>query len=173
MKKLSILLLSFFCLCSLNAYATHNGCCHNNNTPVKKSCETPCQKPAENVCEKPCPQPCKTPCSTDRFLCTKVNLDTLAKCINLSSSQLCNAHKIHEKYEQEVYSYNDRIQCEKQKLCEMEKTCTNKSDIRKQKRNIKNYENEKKKICKCYEKQFKATLSKDQIRQYNKAKKGQ
>lgn len=170
MKKLYLLLLSL-CLCSLSAYATHTDGCCKKPIPVKKTCEKPCQKPCEKSCDKPCPQPCVTPCATDRFLCTKTNLDNLAKCMNLSSAQICNAHKIQEKYDQEVLSFRDRIQCEKQKLCQLEKTCTKGSDIRKQKRLIKRLEKEVKKICKCYEKQFKATLSKPQIKAYNKAKK--
>lgn len=161
MKKFNLLLLTLICLCSLTAYA---GCgsCSKEQVQPRTSCETPC--------ETKCPQTCITPCS-ERFLCTKTNLDSLKSCMNLSEAQLCNAHKIQEKYDQEVYSMNERIKCEKQKLCQMERNCAKGSEIRKQKRLIRRLEKEIKKICDCYEKQFKATLSDQQIRAYNKSKK--
>lgn len=157
MKKLFVVTMSLICMCSLSAFADCN--CHKK------------PKPAPAACEQPCPQTCQTPCANDTFLCTKVNMDTLFRCMNLSNTQICNAHKIQEKYEQEVYSLSERIQCEKQKLCQLERTCAKNSDIRKQKRLIKRLEKDKKKICKCYEKQFKATLSNQQIKAYNKNKK--
>lgn len=165
MKKVYLLLLSFMCLCTLSAFAGHDGCC-----PEKKPCKPACEKPCEKQCEKPCPQPCMTPMS-DTFLCTCANLDEIAQCLNLSDSQLCNAHKIQEKYDQEVYSFNDRIQCEEEKLTQLEDECASYMETRKQKDAIKKYKKERNKICDCYEKQFKATLSKEQIKEYNKIKK--
>ncbi len=159
MKKYYLLLLAFICLCSLSVKAD-TPCCPEQSKPMPT-----CEKP----CETRCPQPCVPTC--DKFLCTKVNLEHLGKCMNLSEAQLCNAHKIQEKYDQEVYSMKERIQCEKQKLCQLEKTCAKGSEIRKQKRLIKQLEKEVKKICDCYEKQFKATLSNQQIKEYNKHRK--
>ena len=165
MKTLYLLLLSFICLSSLTAFA-QDDCCKKQMTPA-----APCEKQVQKPCETPCPQTSVTPCPDECFLCTNCKMNTLFRCMNLSSSQICNAHKIQEKYNQEVLSLNERLQCEKQKLCQLEKSCAKSSEIRKQKRLIKKLEKTKKEICKCYEQQFKATLSSQQIKAYNKNKK--
>ena len=43
-----------------------------------------------------------------------------------SEAQICNAGKIQDKYEQEVLSLEERIQCENQKLCQLERNCAKK-----------------------------------------------
>ena len=58
-----------------------------------------------------------------------------------------------------------------QKYREMKENCAKNNELRKQKRLIRKLEKKKKEICKCYEKEFKTTLSKDQQRAYNKYKK--
>lgn len=148
MKRLFLLFICVVCLCSLSSFANSHYSTENN-------------------CEKSYKQPGPTSC----FLCTNANMNTLFKQINLCETQICNAMKIQSKYEQEVLSLNERIECEKAALCKLEQNCSNGSEIRKQKRLIKKLEKKKKEICKCYEKQFKATLSKDQERAYNKNKK--
>lgn len=163
MKKLCLLFMCVVCLCSLSSYAD-NHCSKQQNLKPKTNCEKPC---TPNPCEKTY----QTPCSSSCFLCTKANINTLFKQMNLCETQICNAMKIQGKYEQEVLSLNERIECEKATLCQLEKSCTKASEIRKQKRLIKKLEKKKKEICKCYEKQFKATLSTDQQKLYNKYKK--
>lgn len=163
MKKICLLFMCVVCLCSLSSYA--NGqYTRNYQMQQKPACEKPC-KP--NPCEKECPTPCPSSC----FLCTNANMNTLFKQMNLCDTQICNAMKIQGKYEQEVLSLNERIECEEENLCRLEETCAKYSDIRKQKSLIKKLEKKKKEICECYEKQFKATLSQDQQRLYNKYKK--
>ena len=105
------------------------------------------------------------------FLCTDKDMESVFCGMNLSDSQICNAQKIQEKYEQEVYSLDERLDCERDKLEELEENCASNSEIRRQKNIIKELEKTKKKICKCYEDQFKAMLSSDQERIFNKNKK--
>ena len=163
MKKLCLLFMCAVCLCSLSTYA--NCPCENNNQiQPRTACEKPCTP-------NPCEQTYQTPCPSSCFLCTKANMNTLFKQMNLCDTQICNAMKIQGKYEQEVLSLNERIECEKASLCKLEETCAKASDIRKQKSLIKKLEKKKKEICKCYEKQFKVTLSQDQQKAYNKYKK--
>ncbi len=156
MKKISLLILSLFCLCSMSAFATHDNCCKKPQSVPK--------------CEKPCPQT-YTESDCDSFLCTEKNMNSVFSGMNLSNAQICNAKKIQEKYEQEVLSLEEKLECECAKLKELEECCANASEIRKQKNVIKELEKTKKKICECYENQFKATLSSDQERIYNKNKK--
>lgn len=185
MKKLYLLFLSFICLCSLSAFA--DSPCDREmskapvaqyQTPCQKHCHKQCQKsckkcqtPAQTPCQTPCQKQYTPPCSSDRFLCTNANMNTLFSNMNLSSTQICNAEKIQSKYAQEVLSLNERIQCEKEKLCQLENSCAKWNDKRKQKKLIKKLEKKKKEICKCYEKQFKATLSSMQIKAYKKYRK--
>ena len=162
MKKLFLLFICVVCLCSLSSFANSHYS-NKNNYQQKTNCEKPCQ-------QKPCEKNYNTS-SSNCFLCTNVNTNTLFKQINLCDTQICNAMKIQSKYEQEVLSINERINCEKEALCKLERNSCSGSEIRKQKRLIKKLEKKKKEICKCYEKQFKVTLSKDQERLYNKYKK--
>lgn len=156
MKKLFVLFLSFICLCSLSVFA-----------------DTPCDKETKQTprtfCEKPCEKEIEPTC--DKFLCTNQDMEYLFCNMHLSETQICNAKKLQSKYEQEVLSLNERIDCEKQKLCQLEKTCAKGSQIRKQKRLINKLEKKKKEICKCYEDQFKSTLSNTQKSAYRKYKK--
>ncbi len=176
MKKIC-LFLSFICLCSTAVFA-QSPC--DNEIPVQKthSYENPCPNDCKKGCTKPCQNPCAKPesmsCCPSRsecFLCTKKNMNSLFREMNLSEAQICTAMKIQGKYEQEVLSLDERLQCEKQNLYRLEQTCTKGSEMRKQKRLIKKLEKKKKEICKCYENQFKATISNDQKKIYNKCKK--
>lgn len=176
MKKLYLLFLSFICLCSLSAFAD-SPCDKEIKKVPSTNCQKPCTKQYQRTYQTPCKKPCEKPCpkaytpSCNKFLCTNADMNTLFKNMNLSSTQVCNAQKIQSKYEQEVLSLNERLQCEREKLCQQEQTCAKGSEIRKQKRLIKKLEKKKKEICKCYEKQFKATLSSMQQKAYRKYKK--
>lgn len=156
MKKISLVILSLCCLCTSGIFAAEDNCCKKPQPAPK--CETPCpQTYNENL--------------NNCFLCTDKDMKSLFCGMNLSNAQICNAQKIQEKYEQEVLSLEEKLECEKEKLAELEKCCASASDIRKQKNVIKELEKTKKKICDCYEDQFKASLSSDQERIYNKNKK--
>lgn len=155
---------------------------HKKTMPCQKSvmsCEKPCQKQVApchkpvDSCQKPCDVQPSYPKSTlnDCFLCTNRSMNSLFSCMNLSDTQICTAMKIQDKYALEVLSLNEKIQCEEQKLAQLNANCAKKSDIRKQKRYIKKLKKERKKICKCYEDQFKTLLSHDQKKAYKKAKK--
>ncbi len=173
MKKIYLLILSLLCLSTLCSYAA-SPCDSEVGTYPKSGCN--CQKHKYTQPKTNCAKPCEktpqysTPC-TSGFLCTRKNADTLFKCMNLSQTQICNAMKIQEKYEQEVLSLNERIQCEHSKYAQLSNNCAKGSEKRKQKRLIKNLEKKRKDICKCYEKQFEATLSDMQKKAYKKAKK--
>ena len=125
MKKINLLILSLLCLCSLTAFATHDNCCKKQNQIPK--------------CEKPCPQK-HTSLSDECFLCTDKDMESVFCGMNLSDSQICNAQKIQEKYEQEVYSLDERLDCERDKLEELEENCASNSEIRRQKNIIKELE---------------------------------
>ena len=161
MKKVCFLFMCIVCLCSLSSYADSHYANQGNQMTKCEKTSTP----------NPCQKSYQTPCPSSCFLCTNANMNTLFKQMNLCDTQICNAMKIQDKYSQEVLSLNERIECEKATLCKLEQTCTKKGEIRKQKSLIKKLEKKKKEICKCYEKQFKATLSSDQQRLYNKYKK--
>ncbi len=103
------------------------------------------------------------------FLCKKQRTDFLFKALCLSDTQICTALKIQDKYELEVLSLNERIACEKEKLCALENNCVSGCEKREQKRLIKRLEKDKKQICECYEKQFKSILSDTQLKTYKKS----
>ena len=184
MKKIYFLFLSFICLSCLSVYAdspcdsemqktSKSTCprCHKQHkyytyAPTKTSS---CQKPCEKMYNPP-PTPSFDSCSSS-FLCTKRDMKSLFRCMNLSETQICNAQKIQNKYEQEVLSLNERIKCENEKYYELKNNCSKNSELRKQKRLIKKLEKKRKEICKCYEKQFEVTLSSMQRKAYRKAKK--
>ncbi len=152
MKKISLLILTFVCFISMNAFADN--------------CKTPC--PAPN----PCPKKVYTrPCPKDTFLCTNKEKDELLKCLGLSETQMCTTEKIQDKYELETLSINERIKCEEQNLNHLKKQCASKGDMRKVKNTIKELKKERKEICKCYEKQFLAILSDEQRKAYKNYKK--
>ena len=169
MKKIGLLIFSII-LATSCVFAD----CNKTNAPVKewysippqqKSCDKPIQKPCDNPCEK---KMYTRECPKDTFLCTGKEIDELFKCIGLSETQICNAKKFQDKYETEVLSLNERIKCEQKNLYEMKKACNKGSEYRKTKKVIKDLKSERKKICKCYEKQFKETLSDEQRHSYNK-----
>ena len=178
MKKLHLLFLSFICLCCLSALA--DSPCdkeimnkYKSPTNIQRqkmyyyynnTQNQTCQKPVEKKCEKP-------QVNCEKFLCTCADMNTLFKNMCLSEIQICNAQKINDKYRQEVLSICERIDCENAKYRQLEQNCAKKSELKKQKRLIKQLEKKKKEICECYEKQFKVTLSKDQKKAYNKYKK--
>lgn len=157
MKKFYLLLIAIACLCSVKVFAA---------SPCDREMGMTPKKPA---CTRPCEVTPPMPCSSENFLCTGKNMNAIFRCIGLSETQICTATKIQDKYEQEVLSLNESIQCEEGKLAQLKKTCATNWDIRKQKNVIKKLKKERKKICKCYEKQFKAILSDMQISRYKKA----
>ena len=177
MKKIGLLMLLILLTGMLTVQA--DNC--NSNPPVRKMYtytpmpkKQPCNKPVQTPCEKPCsPEPVYSrACPADTFLCTGKEKNAMFKCLKLSETQICNADKLQDKYETEVLSLNERIQCEKKKLYEMKKACTKGSEYRRTKREIKRLKKERNKICECYEKQFKVTLSSEQIKEYKRYKKG-
>lgn len=181
MKKIYFLFLSLACLCSLTAFAD-SPCDNEMPMKPKTSCAVPCQKPCAKPCEKPCEKqvvkPCETKypqtykhCTSECFLCTNVNMNNLFRQMNLSETQICTAMKIQEKYELEVLSLNERIQCEEQKYESLNNNCSKWSERHKQKRLVKDLKKKRKEICKCYEKQFRAILSDSQWKAYKKYKK--
>ena len=181
MRKIYLLAVSLVCLRSLSVYAAspcdseqaqkkYPPCAKTNQ---QMQCQKPCQK-QEQQCQKPCnpcPSPCENSYKSDCFLCTCKNMVALFQAVGLSETQICTAMKIQDKYELEVLSLKERIQCEKQNLCRLQEKCAKGSEIRKQKRLIKRLEKDVKKICKTYECQFKNILSDPQKKAYRKAKK--
>lgn len=147
MKKIGVIILCTILLVSLKAIGEED--CVKKETICPQTYET-------NNCNK--------------FLCSKSDIETIFYETGLSDSQICTARKLQEKYEQETLSVNDRLTYEQNVLNEYYKTCVKNSDIRKQKRKIKNLNKTKKDICKCYEKQFKVMLSDAQRKVYNKYK---
>ena len=159
MKNLFLLLLSFISLCSLVCYAD-SPCDNEMRTQTP---QTVCQQPTQQtIYERECPQEC--------FLCTNKNIDELFDCMGLNETQICTAMKIQDKYELEVLSLNEKIQCEEDRICALKQNCANKREIRAVKKNIKEMKKKRKEICKCYEKQFKAILSDNQKREYRRFK---
>ncbi len=155
MKKFYLLFLSFICLCSSSVFAD-SPCDREMRTQPTQNCEKPCQKNNIPVNENSC------------FLCTNANMETLFCNMNLSETQICNAEKIQDKYEQEVLSISERIDCENAKYRQLKQACAKWNELHKQKSLIRKLEKKRKQICECYEKEFKTTLSRDQIRTYNK-----
>lgn len=144
MKKLGIYIVCVLLLASLEVLAMP-GCVEENT----------------------CPQTYETnPCS--KFLCTNSDIETVFDETGLSESQICTAKKLQEKYELETLSVNDRLMYEENVLNEYIQTCTKNSDIREQRKKIKDLKKTRNDICKCYEKQFKSMLSTPQRKAYNK-----
>ena len=163
MKKI-YLLLSFIFLFTASAFATTN--C---NSPCDCHKQTYNSTYQENTTSSDACNCLNT--LNNCFLCTKTNKDNLFKQMNLSSTQICAANKIQDKYEQEIYSLEERIKCEQENLCKLKSNCSKKSDIRRQKRKIKDLEKKRKEICKCYQEQFKSMISKEQYKIYKQYKK--
>ena len=157
MKKFYLLFGALICFCSANVFAA-------------SPCDTEMgMTKAPTTCQKPC-EVTQTPINcSDNFLCTCKNMEELFNCIGLSETQKCNAMKIQEKYELEVLSLNEQITCEENKLCSLKKGCSTNKEIKKSKKRIKALKKERKRICKCYEKQFKSLMSDMQIKKYKKA----
>lgn len=162
MKKFYVLMMSFACLSCATVFA--DSPCDNEipkhqhtRTMQKQECDRPCEK--------------LVPCPSEYFLCTNKNINDLFEEICLSETQACTALKLQEKYEVEVLSVNEQIECECAKLNDLKANCAKYNDIRKQKNVIKKLKKTKKEICDCYEKQFKALLSDSQKKKYNKYKK--
>lgn len=163
MKKISLLILTLICFCTISVQA--EGQCNKTQTNTNEQCQKTCDDYEYENYNNACPP--------DGFLCTKANADTLFKQMNLSETQICTAMKIQDKYEEEVLSLNERLEYERTKLSQLKnQTCNNNSkDIKNTKNTIKRLERKKREICDCYEKQFKSILSDMQINAYNKYKK--
>ena len=157
MKKFYLLFGALICFCTTNVFAA-SPC--NEEMGMAKTPMTTCQKPCEVT---------QRPVCSENFLCTCKEITKLFDCIGLSETQKCNAMKIQEKYDLEVLSLNEQIKCEEDKLCSLKKTCASKREMCKTKKRIKELKKERKRICKCYEKQFKSLMSDMQIKKYKKA----
>ena len=157
MKKIYLLFGALICFCTTNVFAQSPCDAEMGMTKTPTTCQQPCE-----VTQRP------VACS-DNFLCTCKNMEKLFNCVGLSETQKCNAMKIQEKYEQEVLSLNEQITCEENKLCSLKKGCSTNKEIKKSKKRIKTLKKERKRICKCYEKQFKSLMSDMQIKKYKKA----
>lgn len=188
MKKIYYVFVLIAFVCGLNAFA--NAPCDNEQgyTRSGASCQKPCPKPytakkctnpcpvtQSNLCEKPCPNGCPekvTPvCTGDNFLCTGKDKHSLYQCLNLSATQVCTAEKINDKYQLEVLSLNERLDCEYRNRGALKQNCTKRCDLRASKKVINDLKKERRKICECYEKEFKNILSEEQIKSYKKYKK--
>ena len=162
MKKFYVLLMSFACLSISNVFAD-SPC--DSEMPKHQHTKTMQQQ----NCERPCDAP--VPCPSECFLCTNKKIEDLIDEVGLSETQACATMKLQEKYDQEVLSVNEQIECECARLNELKANCAKYSEIRKQKNTIKKLKKTKKEICECYEKQFKALLSNAQKDKYKKFKK--
>ncbi|MCD7879793.1 MAG: hypothetical protein LUG16_07670 [Candidatus Gastranaerophilales bacterium] len=172
MKKFYLLVLSFICLSTTLVFAD-SPCNSEQGYYNRQSCTKPCKKPCNEPCKKqnPCaiPDSCQRPCNSQCFLCTNKDINSVFSQINLSETQICTACKIQEKYELETLSINEKIQCEQEKLGQLNSGCSTWSERHKQKKLVNRLKKDRKKICKCYEDQFKTILSNDQIKAYKKA----
>ena len=170
MKKFYFLFGALICFCTANVFAASP--CDSeisNGQHSTSKCERGIEKTPITNCQKPCEVTQRPVSCSDNFLCTCKNMEKLFNCIGLSETQKCNAMKIQEKYELEVLSLNEQITCEENKLCSLKKGCSSNKEIKKSKKRIKNLKKERKRICKCYEKQFKSLMSDMQIKKYKKA----
>lgn len=188
MKKFYSVIMTFLCLAGSAVFAaapcdSEQGYNQNAMPCVKpasqpytaKNCSKPCPVKKKDLCEKPCPNGCPdevTPvCTGDNFLCTGKDKHSLYQCLKLSATQVCTAEKINDKYQLEVLSLNERLNCEYRKKAEMKQKCASRKDLRASRKVINDLKKERRKICECYEKEFKNILSEQQIKSYKKFKK--
>ena len=161
MKKIYVLFMTFACLSIANVFAD-SPC--DNEMPNQNT-----RTMQQQNCQKPCDAP--LPFRSECFLCTNKNIEDLINEVGLSDTQACTTMKLQEKYEQEVLSISEQLECEAAKLRELKENCAKYSEIRKQKNIVRKLKKAKKEICECYEKQFKALLSNEQKSRYNRYKK--
>ena len=92
----------------------------------------------------------------------------MKKVLCLSPQQDSAIDCIYDKYKNQMQILHDQAQCRQEKLCQLINNCASKSEINAQKDELKDIRDEAKAQYKCFSKEIKAQLCKDQIKCFNK-----
>lgn len=174
MKKLLFLLSTILCFTAVNAHTQNlamqecdtcimapepSGC-----TPVTSLCginnEITGKIPVCNLSECECP-------------CHKLTKEELYQKLCLTKCQIDQANALYEKYKCDTQGITDTLKCEKDKLCQLEQSCSSKFIIDAHKKKVKNLKKKLKCFCEKFEKDFLCILTMDQQNHYKEMKKQQ
>lgn len=92
----------------------------------------------------------------------------MKKLLCLSQQQNTAIDCIYDKYKNQMQILHDQAQCRQEKLCHMINNCASNSEIRAQKNELNDIKDEAKEQYKCFSKEIKAQLCRDQIKCFNK-----
>lgn len=172
MKKTLLALAAtvLICNCTLAAPCSINVPCETKN-----SCKQDCKQYhvpkgcSEEKCEAPCKQSMSENTAKSDNECFFDNqFAQMKKSLCLSPQQESAVDCIYDKYKNQMQILHDQAKCRQEKLCQMINDCASNSEIREQKDELKDIREEAKDQYKCFSKEIKAQLCKDQIRCFNK-----
>lgn len=178
MKK-SLMLIAAVLMLSQASFAACGPC---NVNPAGQPCQK-CKQHDITKCE--CEKPkCETPCEKKAYedsikkdnKCFFDNqFNEMKKVLCLSPQQESAIDCIYDKYKNQMQIFHDQAECRARKLCQMlNEDCIDNDAVKEQKDELKEIRDEAKEQYKCFEKEIKAELCKDQVKclnKYNKAEK--
>ena len=172
MKKTLLMLAATVFLChSAIATPCNVPCDTNKVTPCEKGCKQynvpkGCE---ENKCETPCEKKtCKNTIEEDNKCFFDNQFKQMKKVLCLSPQQESAVDCIYDKYKNQMQILHNQAECRQEKLCKMINDCASNSEIREQKNELKEIRNDAKEQYRCFSKEIKAQLCKDQIRCFNR-----
>ncbi len=173
MKKTLLLLAATVFVCHSALAAPCSVPCNTNK--VKAPCEKGCKQynPPKGCDEKKCEKPCeKKACEDSIKEDNKCFFDNefakMKKVLCLSPQQDSAVDCIYDKYKNQMQILHDQAKTRQDKLCQMINQCASNSEIREQKEELQEIRKDAKEQYKCFSKEIKAQLCKDQIKCFNR-----
>lgn len=173
MKKTLLLLAATVFVCHSALAAPCSVPCDTNK--VKAPCEKGCKQynPPKGCEEKKCEKPCKEKACEDSIKeDNKCFFDNefakMKKVLCLSPQQDSAVDCIYDKYKNQMQILHDQAKTRQDKLCQMINQCASNSEIREQKEELQEIRKDAKEQYKCFSKEIKAQLCKDQIKCFNR-----
>lgn len=173
MKKTLLLLAVTVFVCHSALAAPCSVPCDTNmaKAPCEKGCKqyNPPKGCEEKKCEKPCEEKaCEDSIKEDNKCFFDNEFAKMKKVLCLSPQQDSAIDCIYDKYKNQMQILHDQAKCRQDKLCQMINQCVSNSEIREQKEELKEIRKDAKEQYKCFSKEIKAQLCKDQIKCFNR-----
>lgn len=169
MKKTLLLLTATVFLCHSALAAPCSVPCDTNM--AKAPCEKGCKQynPPKGCDEKPCEEKMSENTVQEDNRCFFDNeFKKMKKVLCLSPQQDSAIDCIYDKYKNQMQILHDQAKCRQDKLCQMINQCASNSEIREQRDELKEIRKDAKEQYKCFSKEIKAQLCKDQIKCFNR-----
>lgn len=158
------------------SFAATCGPCSVDKVKTPVPCEQKCKKHEVPNCQQCAAPKCETPCETkaetqaekDNKCFFDNQFKDMKKALCLSPQQEDSINGIYDRYKNQMQILHDQAKCRQEKLCKMINECADNASIKAQKEELKDIRDEAREQYKCFIKEVKEQLCKDQIKSFNK-----